>query len=76
MRWRESAGNQNYNQSVSRDQRECVSFEGQESVVTFDQYSQTSKEGFERQGYMPNRELISVILLCSVSAFPSYLVGV
>ena len=45
---------------VSHGQRErCVSFEGQESFVTFDQYSQTSKEGFERQGYMPHRELIS-----------------
>ena len=31
----------------------------QESFVTFDQDSQTSKEGFERQGYMPDRELIS-----------------
>ena len=45
---------------VSHDQRErCVSFEGQESFVTFDQYSQTSTEGCERQGYMPDRELIS-----------------
>ena len=45
---------------VSHEQRErCVSFEGQESFVTFDQYSQSSKEGFERQGYMPNREPIS-----------------
>ena len=45
---------------VSYDQRErCVSFEGQESFVTFDQYSQTSKEGCERQGYMPDRKLIS-----------------
>ena len=35
---------------VSHDQRErFVSFEGQESFVTFDQYSQSSKEGFERQ---------------------------
>ena len=41
---------------VSHDQRErCVSFEGQESFVTFDQYSQSSKEGFERRGYIPDR---------------------
>ena len=47
-------------QSVSHEQRErCVTFEGPESFDTFDQYSQTSKEGFERQGYIPDRELIS-----------------
>ena len=45
---------------VSHEQRErYVSFEGQESFVTFDQYSQSSREGCERQGYMPNREPIS-----------------
>ena len=46
-------------QSLSHDQIErCISFEGTESFVTFDHYSQICKEGFERQCYIPDRKLI------------------